>query len=564
MNDTVYYSVAQILCQLADTQHLFCELGRGSGKTTHILAPRLDRVVNSMPGSVMVFAAATYKSIFDNLLPGVIEYLASQYQENMYFCVGKTPPSHFQPCKTWIKDYRHTISFCNGTVVQFVSCDRPESMLGKNAVHLFVDEMIRIPEDKFIERVMPALRGNRAEFGASPYFMGITGTSSTPNFETDEQWFLRYEDDMHPETIQTIQQLAIELNRLFLKQASVMETISTREKAKISQLQELLNKLRKGETYYLRASSFSNIKILGIDYILNQIKTIKDEDTLLTSIFSVRKDRVKDLFFARFGKQHIYYDSYKYDHLDNIDAREAMQESQTKKGRARELKHYNPNTPLYIGYDPGVFCSVVCAQRPTNKKEFRVQTQFWHIHPEQQIELAQDINNYYEGHKNKYIYLHFDRAANQRDPQWKRGRFGSGGDVNDTDAILLKRYLERLGWRVQLMSLNQPTIFYSQQLRLVTRLFGESVQGVDKILIDGNECEALISSIYHSPLKRTDGRIELDKSSEKLLEYKDQAYYSTQIASAFIYLLWGEYAKTVLPSSDTKRSAATGMTFIGK
>ena len=71
----------------------------------------------------------------------------------------------------------------------------------------------------------------------------------------------------------------------------------------------------------------------------------------------------------------------------------------------------------------------------------------------------------------------------------------------------------------------------------------------ENILIDRNECDALISSINHSPIKRTDGRVQLDKSSEKELEYKDQAYYSTQIATAFLYLLWGEY-KHLLPEDN--------------
>ena len=70
-----------------------------------------------------------------------------------------------------------------------------------------------------------------------------------------------------------------------------------------------------------------------------------------------------------------------------------------------------------------------------------------------------------------------------------------------------------------------------------------------KILIDENECEALISSIYNSPLKRTAGEVELDKSSEKK-PFEEQAFGSTQIASALMYLLWGEFARKYLNVSD--------------
>jgi hypothetical protein len=188
----VYLSVVQILVKLADPTFLFAELGRGSGKTTHILAPRIDRVQNDMPGAVLVLAASTYKSILDNILPGLMEYFYENYERGVYFEIGKEPPKHFKKCNTYIDNFKHTITFANGCVIQFVSCDRPESMLGKNAAHLFVDELLRIPEDKFTERIIPALRADRSKFGHSHYFMGITGISSTPNFETDEDWWTKY------------------------------------------------------------------------------------------------------------------------------------------------------------------------------------------------------------------------------------------------------------------------------------------------------------------------------------------------------------------------------------
>ena len=79
-------------------------------------------------------------------------------------------------------------------------------------------------------------------------------------------------------------------------------------------------------------------------------------------------------------------------------------------------------------------------------------------------------------------------------------------------------------------------------------LFGKNNGKRDNILIDQNECEALVSSIYHSPLKRHEGRVMLDKKSESL-PFEEQVYSSTQLASALMYLLWGEYHK-LLPDSD--------------
>jgi hypothetical protein len=46
-------------------------------------------------------------------------------------------------------------------------------------------------------------------------------------------------------------------------------------------------------------------------------------------------------------------------------------------------------------------------------------------------------------------------------------------------------------------------------------------------------------------LKKTDGRIELDKSSEKKVPLKKQAGLTTQLPSALIYLLFGRYGEKV-------------------
>ena len=68
--------------------------------------------------------------------------------------------------------------------------------------------------------------------------------------------------------------------------------------------------------------------------------------------------------------------------------------------------------------------------------------------------------------------------------------------------------------------------------------------------------KALVSSINHSPIKRDEGRIFLDKSSERL-PFEEQAYNSTQLASALMYLLWGEYNKLLL-DSDLSQEAPKG------
>lgn len=550
----VYLSVIQILMKLADTTFMFGELGRGSGKTTHILAPRIDRVQNDMQGALLVLAAATYKSIIDNILPGIIEYFSENYEKGIYFEIGKKPPIHFAPCYTYIEDWKHTISFCNGTVIKFVSCDRPESMLGLNAAHLFIDEMIRIPKEKFIERIMPALRSDRSKFGHSVYYMGITGFSSTPNFETDEDWWTEYESDMNPDLINYIQEIAYNIDLRIAKKVIADQELDEKESKKLEKFIRnwlpRLNELRRGQTYYSRASSFSNIKILGIEYIENQIKTIKDPDKLNTSILSIRKFKVKNMFFGRFGKQHLFDDGYKYDSIDKYSFGE------TPEYTSDDLKYCNPKLPLIAGYDAGPFSSIVFGQDDKSKNIFRIIKNMWVIHPDQHDELAEQIDKYFKKHKRKEIILYYDRAANQNNPEYRK-YYPLNGTRHDSDANLLVAALKERKWTVHLMSKGQETIYYSQHYRLLNKLFGKNDGKRPDILIDRNECEALVSSINHSPLMRNEKDVELDKSSERKLEYEDQAFYSTQLSSAFMYMLWGKF-NYLLPASDRRKTEFKG------
>ena len=90
-----------------------------------------------------------------------------------------------------------------------------------------------------------------------------------------------------------------------------------------------------------------------------------------------------------------------------------------------------------------------------------------------------------------------------------------------------------------------PTIYHWQQFRLCQLLFAEKLSLLPKVRIDENECQNLCSAILISPLKKTNGKIELDKSSEKKTELKRRPGLTTQLPSAMIYLLYGLYSDLI-------------------
>lgn len=552
-----YLTVIQHKVLLADTQNLIGEVGRGSGKTTNMFAPRIVRITYDMPQSTMLLVSPTYTFAMDTLLPGIITYLGMHYTRGLHYEYGKEPPKHFKRPYTPVGAWKHTISFAWGTVILIGSLDRPESMIGKSVVHVFIDEFLRIKETDFVERVFPTLRGDRELHGHSHFYGGMTGFSSTPNFENDHDWWLNYADNVNKPALDLIEYVAFrilktegerisaevdleeaQLTGQLLKMQSIQLEIDRLTRF-INRWQGFLLEKRKeesGQWCYIKGSSFSNLAILGTDYIKRQFKGAKSNvGKFLLSILGIRPERVKEMFFALFCKQHIYTDSYKY--TDNLSHDETIKTvAGDFKRTSIDLKYCDAHKPLLMGFDPGNFMSCVIAQEKGN--DIRILKNFYVWTPKQHFDLATEINEFFRSHERKQIKLYYDRAGNTRHEIYKNNPKGK------TDIAILKNCLEDLGWKVELMSLNQRTIYYWEHYILLDVLLSEREKRTPRLRICQFECEELISCIYMSPLKREKGNwIELDKTSEVKLDHEDQVWYSTQLPSALIYLLFGLYEK---------------------
>ena len=542
-----YLNTVQLIINLLDPTFVFGEIGRGGGKTEGILGPRSIRIARDMPGSTIVLGGPTYVSLMQNIVPNMLGYYRTlqpngkpMLSEGIHYVVGKKDlPKHFKDPFAPIIDPKHTIATCWGTVFRLVSSDRPESAAGINAAHAIVEEMKHIDGKKFRSRIFPTLRGKNI-FDKSHYFKGITGISDTARVDLGEDdWFFEYEKNMSKERLAEIMNVALHINNAryeLLKNKNV-----AKNKRIIARWSPIIRQMRARQTYYARASSFINKDILGFDFFKNLFETL-DTDEFLTSIANIRMRKVPNMFFGNFTEKNVFTDSYKYDYIQKYDLTEDFLIT------SRDLKYCNPKKKLYMGFDPGDFMSIVVGQKKMDKKQFRLLKNFYVWQPKQHAEIAKGFNEFFKDHKERVIDLHYDRAGNKK--IYKDGRYG---DPNDTDAKILKRELQRYKWKVNLKSLGKRTIYFSEHFRLLNILFGERDPDLYKILIDDNLCEELKCSIYSSPLKKTGGVVELDKTTEKTLKYEQQVRRSPQLATALMYLLFGEF-ENVIPSSDREMS----------
>jgi len=552
-----YMNMIQLRATIVDANVLIAELGRATGKTEGIFGPRLIRVSDSMPGEVSFLVHKTYAALFTNVWPNIQGYFSrpimdgrrTMLEEGKDYIVGASKiPSHFKRPRRPIAYPKHSVLLRNGHHFQLVSSDQPESVAGQSGVHAFIEEMKHQKGEKIKTRLFPALRGSPANIRMSPYYQGVTGVSDTARVDMGEDnWFEEYEKLVDNKLINEIVTAGLHMNQALYriyemedksrdeKNPVALEAIRIfieKQKRILSIWQPRLNDMRRNATYYMRASSFANKDILGPKFFKTQMESLT-MDEFLVAICAIRKKAVVDRFFVNYvPSKHQFTNSYKYESILRMDLKEHFRLT------AFYLRYYNPREELLLGYDPGNFSSLVVAQEHS-PEDTRVIKEFTCYAPHDQTDLAREFNDFFGADaKNKTVKLYYDRAGNKRKEDW---------DQISTDAKILQREIESYGFSVELMNEGQSVIYYWQQYKLLQFIFGDRSNSVPRVTICENECPNLCSSIMLSPRKYTDGKIELDKSSERKVPLHLQAGLTTQLPSALIYLLYGRYADR-LPS----------------
>lgn len=556
--ENFFLNHVQLLANLIDPNMLYTEWARATGKTEGVIVPRLIRVANDMPGELSFLVHKTYVALMTNVWPNIQASFSRPVIVNgkqrpmleygIDYVVGEAKlPSHFRLPRYPVSYAKHSVIFRNGAHLQLVSSDQPESVAGRNAVHAFIEEMKHNSGERLKSRLFPSLRGGGAEIRKSAYYEGVTGVSDTARVDLGEDdWFEEYENKMDQQLIDEIASVALAVNasayRLFTMQQELRQTKNPiliekirletqKQNAFVNRWKPRLADMRRNAIYYIRASSFCNKDILGPKFFKTQLDTL-DMDEFLTSICAIRHKEVTNKFFTTYDREkHQFKDSYIYDQILKFDLKNSFTLT------ARYLQHYDKNEPLYMGYDPGNFQSLIVAQKKDYGRRLDVIKEFWAYIPDDQQNLAQQVYAFFGSDAiDKTIHLYPDRAGNKTKEELEQ---------ITTDSLTMKSALESYGFSVILYNEGQATIYHWQQFRLCQLLFAEKLPLLPKVRIDENECPNLCSAILISPLKKTNGKIELDKSSEKKEGLKRRPGLTTQLPSAAIYLFYGLFSDII-------------------
>jgi hypothetical protein len=531
-----YANWIKAIIDLIKPKNLVLIAGRGTAKSTDIIAERSIDVCYDMPRAPFAFVADTYVNLMTNIVPSVMlgweRKKWFEYNADLnfgHYVVDKAPPDHWPLPYIKTFNYKHTISNFLGNKFFLLSLDRASISAGISVVHHFSDETKFQREDR-MSKLFPTLRGDSILYGNSPYFMGQTFCTDMPNPNIGEHdWIMRLERNMNKEQIIKIIQTALVVNELNIRLIK-MEKNNLASTKKIQNLKHQidlwtnrLRKIRQGSTFFYIVSSFANADILTINYFKNLIEQLEFEE-FKSSVLSIKATLEKgSRFYANLKPKHFYYDSYNYQYYDQFGLLDNI--TQTSLG----LKHIKHDQLIEAGFDAGNMMSLVFGQ--DQGKTYRVIKSMYVLTPRWIRDLANNFLTFFKPHKTKTLHLYYDRSANQY------------SKAKRDFASKLKQNIERdgsnkpTGWNVVLMSVGQGNITHSEEFDLMTELMSDLNRHLPTLLIDAHECRELKSSLELAPLiKDTRGNIKKDKSSEKLASHR-LPFESTNFSDAFKYLL---------------------------
>ncbi len=528
--DIRYSNWIATLIDLIKPTNLYLYGGRGTAKSTDILAKRTIDIVYDMPRASFAFVSDTYVNLMTNIIPAIILGWESRqgFIENYHFVVDQEPPDYWPKPLIKTFSYKHTITTFNGCKFFLTSLDRPSANAGISVVHHFGDESKYLQEEK-LNKLFPTLRGDYNLYGHSHYFMGQTFCSDMPDPAVGESdWMLRMEKKMDKEQITRIIQAAFILNEINLEiyfaiknnyDAKKIDNIKKNRQRWI----ERIAKIRQDSTFFYIVSSFANADILTLKYFQNLLDTL-DFEEFKTAVLSMRKTlEVSSRFYGALSDKHFYRDGYNYDYYDQFSLKSNLVQTSTG------LRHINHDQILEGGFDAGNMMSLVIGQEQDNT--YRVLKGIYTLTPEWIRELADKFIVFFEPHKKKVIHLYHDRSANQ----YRK----SGRDF----ATQLKHDIEfnkagvRTGWIVQLMNIGQGNISHSDEFNLMNIMMGEKDKRLPKLQIDMFECRELKNQLEITPVTKS-GKNEIQKvkKGDKLPSSR-LAMESTNFTDAFKYLL---------------------------
>lgn len=528
-----YANYVKMMIDLIAPKNLYLIAGRGTTKTSDIIADRSIDIVYDMPGALGAIVANTYVNARTNIIPTLIEGWTQYkgWKEGVHFVMGVRPPAHFKRPFKPIFNWNNTISTFNGFVFILGSLDQPSGLAGNSYQHIIGDEAKYLDKKK-LDTLMPALRGY-SNYAHSPYYRGVTFTTDLPNLaKGDYDWILDQKELMDVERIELALQCGLVLNEI---KHDIYKAYKNRQGKRLANLKKNLerwtvrhNILRKDLTFFYMVSSLVNIDILTPGYVKDQIGNLGIEEFKSSVLTLIPKLEAGESFYQRLGEEHFFEDGLRTEYIEGLSLADEFTPT------CDMLKYHQHDAPLDVGVDFGRQLSMVFGQEMGNT--YRITKNLHVLAPESSRELADKFLEFYAPHRYKLLYMYYDRSGNQYE--------SSGRDWASELANCIRQDAEGnyTGWEVQLMSRNQATIYQAEEYRFMISFMDRRNNRLPFLKIDTYQCKELKSSMETTKIEVSFSKgikvINKNKRAEKTLPLSRLPMHSPNYSDAFKYLLY--------------------------
>ncbi len=512
----LHYNKPQLRSLLVGANEEYAIWGRGTGKSTGLIAPRSINCIFKMPRSRGVFVGETYLQLLERTLPPVIQgWEEMGYKRDIDFWVRKTPPKDVPTPYIGPLVYDHTISWRNGTVISLISQDRPGTSNGMSVDWIMGDEAKLLNRERLEEELLMTNRGNERYFKDIPEHHSTLFATDMPT-TPKSKWILDRKEQMNEEQIKYI--LAIQID---IYEARLRGNIQ-----KVERLSTLWDKLRSTAVFFSEASTLDNIDVLGLKYIRRLQRTLPDL-IFQTAVLNRQLMQITNGFYALFDEDFHTYLEIDYKYVDSI----GLWLPETNSLGWKKDADLDTSRPLSIALDYNASINpLVVGQR--FGQYMRFQNALYVCHPLRLKDVVKEFCRYYKDYPTKEVnYFHDHTCVGTN----------SSSDISYADEV--RDLLDKEGWYVNMRYIGQALSHYSRYL-----LWGYALKGDDSRFLqprfNRNNCKYLLLSMQQAGTKQVGNEFKKDKVDERKLITHDQRE-TTHFSDAGDTLMVGECADYV-------------------
>ncbi|MDJ1500462.1 hypothetical protein [Xanthocytophaga agilis] len=516
----IYYNRPILNAMLIDANQEYHIWGRGTAKSSGLLANKLVRNITQMPRSAGMIIGETYIQLLTRTLPSLISGLERLgLRRDHHYYIGRKPPKSWkwkEPYEAPVS-YDHFMIFYNGAGAHLISQDRVGSSNGLNTDWVLGDEAKYLNYNQFLDESLPTMRANRTYFGHLHTHQSICFATSMPT-AAEAKWILKKKQDMDQEQI----------DLMFLINKEIMKAHKSGKKARANALLNELNLLRKDCVHFSAASSFENIAVLGERYFRN-MRRIMPDFIWETEILNIEPNTVEGGFYpyldaeGKHGYSHSYNNAkleefhYNFDQMKDMDSRFDLDCIST--------------LPIRAGVDWGSSISTMSIAQDlthTEMREYRFINALYVKHPKHIDHLAKAFVDYYRYHTCKELILCYDPAGDKKQ---------ANSDL--TYAQQFMKIVRAAGWTV-IPRTKASYHLHPERYLLWARLLSEE-ENLPRIRFNKRKAMHITTSMANAPAYDIPNKgIRKNKDSEKNTSGVDPLE-ATHFSDSADYLLMNDF-----------------------